>query len=72
MVNLDRCDGSCNIVEDPTGRTCAPYKTGDVNLRVLNMIIGRHELKILIKHISWKCGCKFDGRRCNSKQQWFQ
>ena len=68
MVSLDRCDGSYNIVEDPTGRTCAPYKTEDVHLKVFNMIIGRHELKILTKNISWKCGCKFEGRRCNSEQ----
>ena len=51
MISLGRCDGSCNIVKDPTGRTYAPYKKENVNLRVFNMIIGRHESKILIKHI---------------------
>ena len=72
MISLGRCDGSCNIVKDPTGRTYAPYKKENVNLRVFNMIIGRHESKILIKHILRNCGCKSDGRRCNSNEKWFQ
>ena len=27
-------------------------------------------MKILIKHISCECKCKFDGRKCNSNQWW--
>ena len=27
-------------------------------------------MKILTKHISRKCKCKFDGRKCNSDQWW--
>ena len=34
------------------------------------VITGRNELKILAKDISCKCKCKFDGRKCNSDQQW--
>ena len=30
------------------------------------MITGKNESKTLTKHISWKCKCKFDGRKCNS------
>ena len=29
------------------------------------MIAGINESKILTKHISCKCECKFDGRKCN-------
>ena len=34
------------------------------------MITGINELKTLAKHISCECKCKFDGRKCNSNQQW--
>ena len=27
-------------------------------------------MKILTKHISCTCKCKFDGRKCNSNQKW--
>ena len=30
------------------------------------MITGINESKILTKHISCKCKCKFDDRKCNS------
>ena len=34
------------------------------------MITEINELKILTKHISCKCKCKFGGRKCNSDQKW--
>ena len=34
------------------------------------MITGKIELKTLAKHISCKCKCKFDERKCNSNQRW--
>ena len=34
------------------------------------MIIEINELKISTKHLSCKCKCKFDGRKCNSNQKW--
>ena len=33
---------------------------------IFNMITGIDELKELTKHISCKCKCKFDSRKCNS------
>ena len=27
-------------------------------------------MKTLAKHVSYKCNCKFDGRKCNSDQRW--
>ena len=34
------------------------------------MITGINESKTLTKHISCKCKCKFDGRKCNSDEWW--
>ena len=34
------------------------------------MITGINESKTLTKHISRKCKCKLDGRKCNSNQKW--
>ena len=33
------------------------------------MITGINESKTLTKHISWRCKCKVDGRKCNSKKE---
>ena len=34
------------------------------------MITGINESKVLTKHISCECKCRFDGRKCNSDQWW--
>ena len=45
-------------------------KTEDVNLSVFNLITIINELRTLIKHISCKCKCKFDSKKCNSNPIW--
>ena len=42
----------------------------DLNIHVFHMITGINESKILTKHISCKCKCKFDKRKCNSNRKW--
>ena len=34
------------------------------------MITGINGSKILTKHVSCECKCKFDDRKCNSNQKW--
>ena len=36
------------------------------------MITWINELKTLTKYVSYKCKCKFDGRKCNSNQEWMR
>ena len=49
-------------------KVCVPNKTEDLNLSVFNMITGINESETLTKHISCKCKCRLDGRKCNSDQ----
>ena len=44
--------------------------TEDLNLSMFNMIMGINELETLIKHASYECKSKFDGRKCYSYQKW--
>ena len=67
-VKLHRCVGSCNTLNDLSIKVCVPNKTEDLNLSVFNIITEINELKTLTKHISCKCKCKFDGRKCNLNQ----
>ena len=48
---------------------CVPNQAEDLNLRVFNIITGINESKILTKHVSCKCKCKFHGRQCNSNKK---
>ena len=75
-VKLGKCVGSCNTLNDLSNEvyipnnTKDPDKTKDLNLSMFNMIAGINESKTSTKHISCKCECKFDGRKCNSDQWW--
>ena len=42
-VDLDRCAGSCNTLDDLSSRVCIPDETEDLNLHVFNMITGINE-----------------------------
>ena len=50
-VKLDRCVGSCNILNDLSNKVCIPNKTEDLNLSVFNMITGINDIKKGIKDI---------------------
>ena len=65
-VKLDRCIESCNTLNDLSNKVCVPNKSED--LSVFNTITRINESKALKKHISCKCKCKFDGRKCTSDQ----
>ena len=64
IIGLDRCDECCNTVKDSFRRICVPTVIADINLKVFNVIRGINKLKILWKHISFECRCKW-----NSKQK---
>ena len=38
VVNLDRCVGSCNTLNDLSNKVCVPNKTEDLNQSVFNIV----------------------------------
>ena len=70
-VNLHRCAGSCNTLDDLSNNVCVPNKTEDLNLHVFNMITRITDSRTLTKHVSCKCECKSDGRKYNLNQKWY-
>ena len=70
MVSSDRCNESCNTLDDFSNRICVPNKIEYLKLNVFNMITKINESKTLTKHISCDCNCEFDGKAFNSNQKW--
>ena len=68
MVNLDTGVRGCNTLSDLSDNVCAPSETEDLSLSIFNMITAINEWKAIAEHIQYKCKCKFDGRKCNSNQ----
>ena len=70
MIGLDKCNGSCNSVDNLSRKICVPNKTKNINVRVLNMITNKNEAKAMIKHISCSFKCKLNSATCNSNRKW--
>ena len=61
--------GSCNTLNDLSNKICVANGTKDLNASVFNIITGISESKILTKHVSCECKCKFKSRKCNSNKK---
>ena len=77
MITLDKCNGSCNVVDDLSTKSCAPSESKDINVEVFNLITRINKAKTSVKHISCDCNCKFDNATCifnqklsNNECQW--
>ena len=70
ITSMNRCDGSCNTMENFLGRIYIFNKIEGVNLKIFNVIKGMNESKALAKRISCQCRCKFDGKKYNSRWKW--
>ena len=71
MINLDKCNGSCNAVDDLRTKLCLPSETKQVNvIKVFNIKIVIYEAETMIKHISCDFKCKINSTTCISNQNW--
>ena len=68
FVCVYRCTGNCNTPDDLSSRICVPNETEDLNFHVFCMITEINKSRMLAKHISCKCECKFDDRKYNLNQ----
>ena len=53
MIGLDKCNGSCNAVDDLTTKIRVPGERKDINVKVVSMITRINEAKTLVKQNSF-------------------
>ena len=76
MITLDKCSGSCNLVNDLCTKICVPTKTNNANVKAFNILKRTNEAKTMINiscglfHKSCDCKCKLNSTTCNSNQKW--
>lgn len=70
IISMNRCNRSCNTVEDPFARICVPNKIEGMNLKVFNLIKGINESRTLIKYIASTCRCNSHGRKFSLRQKY--
>ena len=69
-ININKCKDSCNTVNDPYAKICAPDNIKNTNVKVFNLMSRTNETR----HIKWyktcKYRCRLDANLCNNKQRW--
>ena len=69
-IEVNKCSGSCNNINDPYAKSCVPDVGKTINVKVFNLISRTNETKHIKWHETCKCKCRLDASVCNNKQRW--
>ena len=69
-VQVNKCSGSCNTLDNPMEKLCVPNVIKGLNIKVYNFLPMLNETRNVLWHESCKCVCKLNSPVCNNKQIW--
>ena len=69
-VQVNKCSGRCNTLDNPMAKLCVPSIVKRVNMQAYNFLIRLNETRNVLWHESCKCVCKLNSSECNNKQIW--
>ena len=69
-VQVNKCSGSCNKLDNPIAKLCVPNVIKEVNMQVYNFLTMLNETRNVLWHESCKYVCKLNSSICNNKQIW--
>ena len=67
-VLVNKCSLSCDTINNPMAKLCAPNVIKRVNMQVYNFLMRLNETRNVLWHESCKCICKLNSSVCNNKQ----
>ena len=68
-IEVNKCTGNCNNINDPYARTCVPDIVKNINVKVFNLVSRTNETRHIEWHETCKCKCSLDACVCNNKQR---
>ena len=69
-IHVNKGSGSCNNINDPYVKLCAPDVVRNINIKILNLMSRTNETRHIKWHETCKCKCRLDTSVCNNKQRW--
>ena len=69
-VQVNKCSGSCNMLDNLMAKLCVPNVIKGVNMQVYNFLMRLNESRNVLWHESCKCVCKSNSSVCHNKQIW--
>ena len=69
-VEISRCSGNCNNINNPYAKICVPDVVKNLNVKVFNLTSRSNETRSIKLHETCKCICRLNKSICNNKQRW--
>ena len=69
-VLVNKCSGSCNMLDDPMAKMYVPNVIKSINMKVYNFLMRVSETRNVLWHESCKCVCRLNSSVRNSKKIW--
>ena len=69
-VLVNKCSGSCDMLDNPMAKLCIPNIIKRINMNVYNFLMRLNETCNVLWHKSCKCICRLNSSLCNNKQIW--
>ena len=66
-VQVNKCSGSCNTLDNLMAKLCVPGIIKRVNMQVYNFLMRLNETRNVLWHESCKCVCKLNSSVCINK-----
>ena len=65
-VQVNKCSGSCNTLDNPMAKLCVPNVMKGLNMHFYNFLMRLNEIRNVLWHESCKCVCKLNSSVCNN------
>ena len=59
-IQINKCSGSCNNINDPYANICVPDVIKDLNVKVFNLMSRTNETRFIKRHEKCKCECRLN------------
>ena len=69
-IKTSKCNGNCNIINDPYSKICVPDVVKNLNVKVFNLISRINETRHIEWHETCRFECRLDSIVCNNKKYW--
>ena len=69
-IEVNKCNGSCNNINDPYSKLCVPNAVKNTTVKVSNLVPKTTETRYIEWDETCKCKCRLTASAYNKKQRW--
>ena len=69
-VKVNKCNGSCNNINDPYATLCVPDIVKNIKCQSVQFDVWSNQKRHIEQHETCKCKHRLDSSVCNNKQRW--